>query len=180
MSVAHPTHAHALVRVLFHAPPPHIPQVMQSVGVMMLGAAIAAWKDLTFDPVSYFYLFLTNLFTRWVYLPLLDGVLIGSGARGKMMSLSVFVVREFALAARPIDASHHHHHRHDHVPLQSCLPFCFPPNRTTDCSLYTVYINVVAKDTGLKQFAMLYYRWVVGEVGERRLVWARMRQTVRA
>jgi solute carrier family 35 protein len=30
--------------------------ITRSVYVMMLGAAIAAWKDLTFDPVSYFYL----------------------------------------------------------------------------------------------------------------------------
>ena len=37
--------------------------ITYSVLVMCLGAAIAAWKDLTFDPVSYFYLFLTNLFT---------------------------------------------------------------------------------------------------------------------
>jgi hypothetical protein len=37
--------------------------VVQTVMVMCLGAAIAGWNDLTFDPVSYFYLFLTNLFT---------------------------------------------------------------------------------------------------------------------
>lgn len=37
--------------------------VLRTVGVMTLGAALAAWKDMTFDPVSYFYLFLTNLFT---------------------------------------------------------------------------------------------------------------------
>jgi hypothetical protein len=61
--------------------------VVYSVGVMCLGASIAAWKDLTFDPVSYFYLFLTNLFT----------------------------------------------------------------------SLYTVYINVVKKETNLNIWAMLYY-----------------------
>jgi len=61
--------------------------VVASVGVMCIGAAIAAWKDLTFDLVSYFYLFLTNLFT----------------------------------------------------------------------SLYTVYINVVKKETGLNIWAMLYY-----------------------
>ena len=30
--------------------------ITRSVYVMLLGAAIAAWKDLTFDPVSYFYL----------------------------------------------------------------------------------------------------------------------------
>ena len=62
-------------------------RVVDSVVVMMLGAAIAAWKDLTYEPYAYFLLFLTNLFT----------------------------------------------------------------------SLYTVYINVVRKDTGLNQFAMLYY-----------------------
>lgn len=62
-------------------------RVVDSVVVMMIGAAIAAWKDLTFEPYAYFLLFLTNLFT----------------------------------------------------------------------SLYTVYINVVRKDTGLNQFAMLYY-----------------------
>jgi hypothetical protein len=38
-------------------------KVMMTVGVMFIGAGIAAWKDLTYDPVSYFYLFLTNLFT---------------------------------------------------------------------------------------------------------------------
>jgi len=38
-------------------------KVMLTVGVQFIGAAIAAWKDLTYDPVSYFYLFLTNLFT---------------------------------------------------------------------------------------------------------------------
>jgi hypothetical protein len=38
-------------------------RVVATVGVMFIGAAIAAWKDLTYDPVSYFYLFLTNLFT---------------------------------------------------------------------------------------------------------------------
>ena len=62
-------------------------RVWLTVGVMFVGAGIAAWKDLTYDPVSYFYLFLTNLFT----------------------------------------------------------------------SLYTVYINVVRKDTGLNLFAMTYY-----------------------
>ena len=62
-------------------------RVLYTVLVMFVGAAIAAWKDLTYDPVSYFYLFLTNVFT----------------------------------------------------------------------SLYTVYINVVRKDTGLNVFAMMYY-----------------------
>ena len=38
-------------------------KVFLTVGVMFIGAAIAAWKDLSFDPVSYAYLFLTNLFT---------------------------------------------------------------------------------------------------------------------
>jgi len=38
-------------------------RVLLTVGVMTLGCGIAAWKDLTFDAVSYFYLFLTNLFT---------------------------------------------------------------------------------------------------------------------
>jgi hypothetical protein len=38
-------------------------KVVATVGVMMAGAALAAWKDMTYDPVSYFYLFLTNLFT---------------------------------------------------------------------------------------------------------------------
>jgi hypothetical protein len=61
--------------------------VINSVGVMCIGAAIAAWKDMTFDIVSYFYLFLTNLFT----------------------------------------------------------------------SLYTVYINVVKKETNLNIWAMMYY-----------------------
>ena len=61
--------------------------VSYTVGVQFLGAAIAGWYDLTFDPVSYFYLFLTNLFT----------------------------------------------------------------------SLYTVYISVVRKKTGLNVFAMMYY-----------------------
>jgi hypothetical protein len=37
--------------------------ILNTVGVMTLGAAIAAWKDLTFDPYTYFLLFLTNLFT---------------------------------------------------------------------------------------------------------------------
>ena len=62
-------------------------RVFATVAVMFIGAGIAAWRDLSFDPVSYFYLFLTNLFT----------------------------------------------------------------------SLYTVYINVVRKDTGLNLFAMTYY-----------------------
>jgi hypothetical protein len=61
--------------------------VSYTVLVQFLGAAIAGWYDLTFDPVSYFYLFLTNLFT----------------------------------------------------------------------SLYTVYISVVRKKTGLNVFAMMYY-----------------------
>jgi solute carrier family 35 protein len=66
-----------------------VPSAMVSytVGVQFLGAVIAGWYDLTFDPVSYFYLFLTNLFT----------------------------------------------------------------------SLYTVYISVVRKRTGLNIFAMMYY-----------------------
>lgn len=38
-------------------------RIVATVGVMFLGAAIAAWKDLSYDAVSYFYLFLTNLFT---------------------------------------------------------------------------------------------------------------------
>lgn len=38
-------------------------RVLMTVGVMSLGCAVAAWKDLTFDPVSYAYLFLTNFFT---------------------------------------------------------------------------------------------------------------------
>ena len=38
-------------------------RVLLTVVVMFIGAAIAAWKDLTYDPVSYGYLFLTNLFT---------------------------------------------------------------------------------------------------------------------
>ena len=38
-------------------------RVVATVAVMFIGAAIAAWKDLTYDPVSYAYLFLTNLFT---------------------------------------------------------------------------------------------------------------------
>jgi hypothetical protein len=37
--------------------------VVATVGVMTLGCAIAAWKDLTFDLTSYGWLFLTNLFT---------------------------------------------------------------------------------------------------------------------
>lgn len=37
--------------------------IVNSVVVMTLGAAIAAWKDLSFDLVSYFWLFLTNLTT---------------------------------------------------------------------------------------------------------------------
>ena len=37
--------------------------VVNTVIVMCAGAAIAAWKDMSFDLVSYFYLFLTNLFT---------------------------------------------------------------------------------------------------------------------
>jgi hypothetical protein len=37
--------------------------ILNTVAVMTLGAAIAAWKDLTFDPYTYFLLFLTNLFT---------------------------------------------------------------------------------------------------------------------
>lgn len=37
--------------------------VILSVGIMCLGAAIAAWRDLSYDSVSYFYLLLTNLFT---------------------------------------------------------------------------------------------------------------------
>lgn len=37
--------------------------VLNTVVVMTMGAGIAAWKDLTFDLVSYFYLGLTNLFT---------------------------------------------------------------------------------------------------------------------
>ena len=61
--------------------------VTYTVAVQFVGAAIAGWYDLTFDPVSYFFLFLTNLFT----------------------------------------------------------------------SLYTVYINVVRKKTGLNIFAMMYY-----------------------
>ena len=61
--------------------------VSYTVGVQFVGAALAGWYDLTFDPVSYFYLFLTNLFT----------------------------------------------------------------------SLYTVYISVVRKKTGLNVFAMMYY-----------------------
>jgi drug/metabolite transporter (DMT)-like permease len=38
-------------------------KVVLTVLLMIVGAAIAAWKDLTYDPVSYGYLFLTNLFT---------------------------------------------------------------------------------------------------------------------
>lgn len=64
--------------------------VMNSVIVMTIGAVIAAWKDLTFDPVSYTFLFFTNLFT----------------------------------------------------------------------SLYTVYINVVKKETGLNVFGLLFYNTV--------------------
>jgi len=81
--------------------------VSYTVGVQFLGAAIAGWYDLTFDPVSYFYLFLTNVFT----------------------------------------------------------------------SLYTVYISVVRKKTGLNIFAMMYYNnvttmpfllllaWYTGDLG---------------
>jgi hypothetical protein len=61
--------------------------ITNSIWTQSIGAAIAAWKDLTYDPVSYFFLFLTNLFT----------------------------------------------------------------------SLYTVYINVVKKETGLNIWAMMFY-----------------------
>lgn len=61
--------------------------IIGTVGVMLVGAGIAAWKDMSFDIVSYLYLLLTNFFT----------------------------------------------------------------------SIYTVYINVVKKDTKLNNWAMLYY-----------------------
>lgn len=38
-------------------------KVLQSVAVMCVGAIIAAYRDLSFDMVSYFFLFLTNIFT---------------------------------------------------------------------------------------------------------------------
>lgn len=66
-------------------------RVINSVAVMCIGAAIAAWRDMTFDIVSYFFLFLTNLFT----------------------------------------------------------------------SLYTVYINVVKKETNLNAWAMMFYNNII-------------------
>ena len=62
-------------------------RVLQAVGLMCAGAGLAAWKDLSFDSTSYFFLFLTNLFT----------------------------------------------------------------------ALYTVYINVIRKETGLNVWAMMFY-----------------------
>ena len=41
----------------------HSPAIVNTVVVMCIGAAIAAWKDLTFDLYAYWLLFLTNLFT---------------------------------------------------------------------------------------------------------------------
>ena len=38
-------------------------RILKPVAIMVLGATIAALKDLTFDPVSYVLVFLTNLFT---------------------------------------------------------------------------------------------------------------------
>lgn len=76
--------------------------VTNTVIIMTIGAAIAAWKDLTFDPVSYFFLFLTNVFT----------------------------------------------------------------------SLYTVFINVIKKETKLDIFAMMYYNNITTMPALLVLAWA--------
>lgn len=108
--------------------------------IMTLGAAIAAWKDLTFDPVR--------------YMRRADAAACSS-QQGLCRSRSCCLT-----PLRPTSCLHLFLPPACPPPsLQISYLFLFGTNLFT--SLYTVYINVVKRDTGLNVFGMMYFNSVL-------------------